>query len=268
MRNLRLTDWPASIQIRDGPGHGCGPVREHQAAKPQASAMGEAVSIKEPYLIWKDADADGPARPRAISDAALKRIIRFSAGAVALLILMPPIPVLIPWLWIAAMLSGYGAALLIGVLMLLPLRRVVFARWGRISVPAHERLAWWCLGLTALHALILIVCDPVVIEYLKWHQPRHMIAGNAGFILLALIVVTSLERVRVLLFGLRLRFRPVHVAASLLLLVLAATHMLGSAIYLEGRVKMAVFALMCAALAALALRRPRDPAEAGNSPAD
>src|SRR5690606_15583491 len=127
-------------------------------------------------------------------------IIRFSAGAVALLILMPPIPVLIPWLWIAAMLSGYGAALLIGVLMLLPLRRVVFARWGRISVPAHERLAWWCLGLTALHALILIVCDPVVIEYLKWHQPRHRIAGNAGFILLALIVVTSLERVRVRLF--------------------------------------------------------------------
>jgi len=229
---------------------------------------GDFVTFKEPYLIWKETGSADTAQPHAASWSAIKRITGWCAAIAALLIILPPIPVLIPWFWILAMLSGYGAAVLIGVLMLLPLRRVAISHWGRISVPSHERLALWCLGLTAIHVAILIISDPFIIEYFKWHQPRHMIAGNAGGILLVLLVVTSLERVRVRLFGLRMRFRPIHVVSSLILVVLTAAHMLGSAIYLEGRIKMAAFALICAALAALALRRPLSPNDNAGTSAD
>lgn len=224
------------------------------------------MTVKEPYLIWKEQEPQSAQGPRALPWPAILRIVRWCSAILLLLLVFPPIPVIIPLVWIIAMLSGYGAAVLMGVLMLLPLRRVVFSNWGRISVPSHERLALWCLGLSAVHAAILIISDPVMIEYLKWHQPRHMIAGNAGFVLLALLVITSLERVRVAMFGVRLRFRPIHVVASLVLVVLTAAHMLGSAIYLEGRMKFAALAMICAGLAALALRRPLAPEDTDSTP--
>lgn len=218
------------------------------------------MTTPEPYLIWKEAE-DGRA-PSAINPNRLKRIARWGSGALLLLLFVPPIPMWLPIIWTVAVLLGYAAVLLIALLFALPLRNLTRAPLGRLTVPSHERLANWCLGLTALHVIVFLVGEPMTIEYLKWSQPRHMIAGNVGFVLLALLVVTGLERFRTRLFGLRVRFRPVHVIGSLLLLVLTLAHILGSAIYVDGRIKMLVVALVSCGLVGLILRRPklRDPA--------
>lgn len=220
------------------------------------------VSSKEPYLIWTEPDPSKPGAPAAPGNTRVRKIIGWTTAAALLLIVMPPTPVLIPLLWFAAVATGYGAAILIAVLMLLPLRNLLLAPSGRISVPMHERLSLWCLGLSTLHVAIFLIAEPLTIEYLKWSQPRHMIAGNIGFILLALIVATSLTWLRTRLFGVRIRFRPIHVVASLVLVVLSSAHMLGSAIYLAGWVKIALFVIICAGLTALCLRRPK-PLAAG-----
>jgi DMSO/TMAO reductase YedYZ heme-binding membrane subunit len=222
------------------------------------------VNSKEPYLIWSEPDPSKIGTPTVIGRARLKKIIGWATAATLFLILMPPTPALMPLLWFVAVATGYGAAVLIAVLMLLPLRTLLLSPSGRISVPMHERIALWCLGLSCLHVAVFLVAEPMTIEYLKWSQPRHMIAGNTGFIILALIVVTSLTWFRTRLFGVHFRFRPVHVIASLLLVVLTSAHMLGSAIYLTGRLKFAIFAIICAALAALSLRRPK-PLDARNA---
>lgn len=212
---------------------------------------------KEPYLIWTEPDPSKPGAPKALGWGGLKRLLWWSAGIAAVLIAMPPIPMLLPIFWMLAVATGYGAAVLIAVLMVIPLRNLLLSPHGRISVPMHERLALWCLGLSVLHVAIFLIAEPMTIEYLKWSQPRYMIAGNVGFIVLVLLVVTSLGKIRPKLYGLKFRFRPWHVIGSIVLTVLTIAHMLGSAIYVDGRIKMLLFAILCAALPALVLRQPK-----------
>jgi hypothetical protein len=220
----------------------------------------------EPYLVWKEPEpAAGPDAPKVLDRAGLIRWLRYGALLTVVLIALPPLPYLVSALWLTSLATGYGAAALIAILMLLPLRRLAGWPNTRISVERHKRLGEWALGLSAIHTVLLLAGDSVSLEYLWPSQPRFMLAGNMGLVLLALLVVTSLERIRVGLFGNQVRYRPVHVASSVLLVVLTAAHTVGSGIFVAHAWKAALVALISGAVIAAVLRRPRekDQPEAG-----
>jgi DMSO/TMAO reductase YedYZ heme-binding membrane subunit len=213
----------------------------------------------EPYLVWKDPDREkGAEIPLVLSRPERNRWLRNGAMVALLLIVLPPFPYLMSPVWLLALVTGYAAAVLIAVLMVLPLRRLAGWPQTRLSVESHKRLGELALGLTVVHTALFLTGEALTLEYIWPSQPVFMIAGNAGFIILALLVVTSLERVRVRLFGPRLRFRAIHVSAAILLVVLTAAHMAGSGIFIAHPAKAGAVALISAALAGAALRRPRE----------
>jgi DMSO/TMAO reductase YedYZ heme-binding membrane subunit len=211
----------------------------------------------EPYLIWREQHPDQSAgQPKALSKSAVTIWVRNCALLALVLIALPPLPMLLTPVWLLAMVTGYAACVLIAAVMLLPLRTLLLWPRQRISIPHHKQLAEWALGLSALHTVLFLVTDHVTLEYLKPSQPRYMLAGNIGLILMGLLIVTSLERPRVALFGPRYPFRSVHVVLSILLVVLVAAHMIGSNIYIAHPVKAAVCALIAAGLIVVTLKRP------------
>ncbi len=225
----------------------------------------------EPYLVWQDPDdSRSPGKPRfALTRPEANRRVLIGLAAALILIALPPTPYLMSPVWLASMVTGWGSAALIAVLMILPLRR--FASWPqvRISVERHKRLGELALLLAAAHTLLLIVGDKLMLEYLWPAQPRWMFAGNIGFIVLALLVVLSLERLRVL-FGPGPRFRTVHIVLSVVLVALMAAHMVGSGIFIAHPLKAGLLALVSAALVAATFRPPVKPqrTRAGEAPHD
>jgi DMSO/TMAO reductase YedYZ heme-binding membrane subunit len=210
----------------------------------------------EPYLIWKDGDPADPNAPRAIGTPKIKALAWSTVTLCLAVLCLPPIPVVLPVFWLIAVLVGYGAVALIALLAILPLRNLARSPSGRMTVPMHEKIALIALALTGLHIVVFLAAEPLTLEYLKLSQPRYMIAGNIAALLMLLLVVTSLERIRPRLFGTRLRYRPLHLAGSILLVVLMLWHMIGSAVYTVGYVKLALYTLLSLGIVAAMLRRP------------
>jgi hypothetical protein len=216
----------------------------------------------EPYLVWRDPDPSSVAEaPEALGKRDVRKWLRNAALLALLLVLVPPTPFLMSPLWLLAVATGYGAAILIGLVMLLPLRRLILWPDARISVERHKRLAEIALVLSALHTVLFLAGETLTLEYLWPSQPRFMVAGNVGLVVLASLVVTSLERIRARLFGPRVRFRPIHVSAALALVVLVAAHMAGSGIFIAHPMKTALLAIVSGALLAATLRRSKERQE-------
>jgi DMSO/TMAO reductase YedYZ heme-binding membrane subunit len=217
----------------------------------------------EPYLVWRDpAPADDAAHaPVVLAKPQINRWLRNGLLLTVLFIALPPLPYVVSPLWTLALLTGYAAAALIAILMLLPLRRLAGWPHARISVERHKKLGELALVLALAHTLLLLIGETLTLEYIWPSQPYYMIAGNAGLVLLALLVVTSLERVRVAVFGPRLRFRPIHVGAAVILVVLVAAHMAGSGIFVAHPLKAAVVAILSAILIVMSFWRPDEKSE-------
>ena len=216
----------------------------------------------EPYLIWKPplpGDQSEHA-PRLLTSHDVRRLGWITAAITLAILCLPPWLYPIPALSALCVLSGYGAVGFIGLLMLLPLRRLLPWPNDRISVPLHQTLGLAALGLSLLHTLLFLLTEPLTIEYLKWFQPRFMIAGNIGLILLAVLVVTSLQTMRPKFFGARFQFRALHVIGSILFVLLLGAHLIGSSVYVEGILKSCVIAAVCAALVVAMLRKPESRA--------
>jgi len=212
----------------------------------------------EPYLIWKEhPSASGEDDPRVAGRLQRRRWILGAALCALVLILIPPLPTLFDGMWFIAILTGYASAIVLALLMVLPLRRLAGWPHERISVPSHQRWGEWALYLAGAHTALLLLREPLALEYLKLSQPAFMIAGNVALILLCAIVILSLERVRVALFGPRLRFRTVHVMASIALIVLVCAHLVGSSVWIVGPAKIVLCAAVCAALVAATLKKPQ-----------
>lgn len=219
----------------------------------------------EPYLVWRDPEpADGAEAARVLAKPRVNRWLLNAALLTTLFIVLPPLPYLVSPLWLAALVTGYAAAALIAVLMLLPLRHLTSWPHVRISVERHKKLAELALFLSLAHTLLLLVGETLTLEYLWPSQPYYMIAGNIGLLLLAFLVLTSLERVRVAMFGPRLRFRPIHLGAAIILVVLVAAHMVGSGIFVAHPLKAAVVAVLSALLVLMSFWRPRERSEAAS----
>lgn len=215
----------------------------------------------DPYLIWRETRAEqGEADERTLGKRQINVWLRNAALLTLAFIVVPPLPFQLPLLWLLSMATGYAAAALIAVVMLLPLRNLMLWPEQRISVDRHKWLALLALVFTALHTALFLVSDTVALEYLWLSQPRYMLAGYIGLVLLAFLYVTSLERPRIALFGLHTRFRTIHIALSITLVVMTAAHMIGSTVYVAHPLKAGLCALIAAGLVTVTLKRPKPSA--------
>ena len=148
------------------------------------------------------------------------------------------------FLWDWANTLGYIAALLIILLFVyrgqmlpgVPLS-------GRFFVDLHRDLGYAALLLSALHVLVLLASEPLLLEHLKPTAPWYMLAGLAGTLVLTALLVLSLPALRKGFWSDYRLFRQVHLWLALALLLLLYIHVLGSRFYLNSYWKQGGFLL-------------------------
>lgn len=121
---------------------------------------------------------------------------------------------------------GFAASLtIVGCCWLAPSRH---AGYSFLGLRAHAGLSLLVLVAVTVHAVGLLLTNEVAIEYLKWRAPAYMHAGNAAFVLLLLVALSSIKRIRRVLHSNFDGFRRVHRILSALLVGLAGWHVIGS----------------------------------------
>jgi hypothetical protein len=158
------------------------------------------------------------------------------------------------WDWLMAL--GYLAA---AIMALLPL---ITARYSRhasgdpnASLQAnrlHRWLGYALVVLVLVHALGLLVLEPVSLAYLKPTAPAGMLAALLAAALLLGLIATALARHR--LYLRQGRWREDHAVLSVLILLLTGWHIVDSGHYLRGALGLALLGLLFAAPTVVSLR--------------
>lgn len=159
--------------------------------------------------------------------------------------------------WEFAEILGLAGALACLALCGCPVRPRESTPPTLLSLGRHEVLGWIALGTAALHILLALVSDHTVLEYLKPTSPLYQLAGIAGFLLLLLLVVTSLGGVRRRLWRSHRNFQATHIVAGCLLLALVCVHVIATGRYTGGYARRIVFIAAAAGGIAMLLRRRR-----------
>ncbi|HEV7612901.1 MAG TPA: cytochrome c3 family protein [Steroidobacteraceae bacterium] len=126
-----------------------------------------------------------------------------------------------------------------------------------LSPRRHELVAWIALGAAALHILVAVLADPTVVEYLKPTAPLYQLAGIAAFVVLLLLVVSSLPSARRRLWRSHRDFQATHIIFGCLLAALLAAHLITAARYTAGYARRIAFVAVAAGGIAMLLRRRR-----------
>lgn len=161
------------------------------------------------------------------------------------------------WIWDAANAIGFvAAALMIFLHIETGAARGRPAPQAAFHARLHANVAALALALAALHVLVLLADDPVTFEYWKLSAPPYMLAGIAALLLMSAIVATSYPKPRRVVFATPTRFRRIHGIGALVLTVLVAWHVAGSALYLDTRFKQTVFVIALVGVPLWLRRRP------------
>ena len=123
-------------------------------------------------------------------------------------------------------------------------------------------LGWIALGAASLHILLAVVADHTVVEYLKLTAPLYQLAGIAAFVMLLVLVATSLASARRRLWRSQRNFQATHIILGCLLAALLAAHVITAGRYTGGYVRRFVFIAVAAGGIAMLLRRRRGTAKA------
>jgi Class III cytochrome C family/Ferric reductase like transmembrane component len=126
-----------------------------------------------------------------------------------------------------------------------------------LSLHRHEVLGWVALATAALHAVMAVVSEPTVIDYLKPTSPLYQLAGIGAFALLLVLVVTSPAGSRRRLWRSHRNFQATHIIFGCLVTVLLAAHVATAARYTGGYGRRSVFLAVAAGGIAMLLRRRR-----------
>jgi hypothetical protein len=73
-----------------------------------------------------------------------------------------------------------------------------FSRPVRLNILSHRSLGYIALLFTSLHVGILLISDPVTIEYLKPNAPLYMWIGSFSAIFMVSIIISSLTGLKVI----------------------------------------------------------------------
>jgi DMSO/TMAO reductase YedYZ heme-binding membrane subunit len=135
-----------------------------------------------------------------------------------------------------------------------------------LSLGRHEMLGWVALGAAVLHALLAVVSDHMVVEYLKPTSPLYQLTGIAAFVVLLALTVTSVAGVRRRMWHSHRDFQATHIIFGCLLAVLLGTHVITTGRYTGGYGRRIVYVAVAAGGIAILLRRRRSPGTATHEP--
>ncbi|WP_010488991.1 ferric reductase-like transmembrane domain-containing protein [Pseudomonas sp. S9] len=135
---------------------------------------------------------------------------------------------------------------------------------GKFFMVLHRDLGLVALAMLVVHVAVMLVDEPLVADQLSLGAPWPMVAGNVATLILLLVVPLSLASVRRRLWSTHRHFRRWHYAASVVILLLTAVHMIGIGYY-TGAISKTVFwvALTVLALSARMFQPARPNLGAG-----
>lgn len=160
--------------------------------------------------------------------------------------------------WDFANAAGLFSGLLLVLLFIYAGRPLSLPYYdGKFFMNLHRDLGFAAALLLAVHVGVLVVSEPLVIEYLKPSAIWPMLSGTLATLLLVFLVSTSLPGVRQKIWRNHQRFKSWHYGLSALMLVLMSLHMIGAGFYTREPWKSLLWAgLTCAAIFKPLLPRP------------
>jgi hypothetical protein len=135
-----------------------------------------------------------------------------------------------------------------------------------LSLGRHEMLGWVALGAAALHALLAVVSDHMVIEYLKSTSPLYQLCGIAAIAVLLVLTIASVAGVRRRVWRSHRDFQATHIILGCLLAVLLGAHVIATGRYAGGYGRRIVYVAVAAGGIAILLRRRRGTGTATHEP--
>jgi DMSO/TMAO reductase YedYZ heme-binding membrane subunit len=185
-----------------------------------------------------------------------RRYLTWGAG----LIIVAALPVLAGFTtlsWEIAEILGLAATLACLALCGCPVRPRESTPPVLLSVGRHEALGWLALAATVLHVLAAVAADHTVVEYFKFTSPLYQLAGIAAFLVLLVLVGTSLAGARRRLWSSHRNFQATHIAFACLMVALLGAHVIATGRYTGGYGRRLVFIAATAGAIAMLLRRRR-----------
>lgn len=126
---------------------------------------------------------------------------------------------------------------------------------GKFFMNLHRNLGYAVVVLLGIHITLLLVTEPLVVEYLKPSASWPMLSGTVATIALILLVPLSLPPLRQKLWRTHRRFKHWHLALSSAALVLTTVHVTGSSFYTDEAWKTALWCVAVGAALIMPLRR-------------
>jgi hypothetical protein len=160
------------------------------------------------------------------------------------------------WAWELSEILGLAGLLACLALCGCPVRPREATPPVLLSLGRHEVLGWIAAAAAGLHILVALGADHTVVEYLKLSSPLYQLAGMAAFLLLLILVASSVASLRRRLWRSHRNFQASHIALGCLLLVLLAAHVLTTGRYTNGYGRrIALIAVAAGGIALLLMRR-------------
>ena len=185
-----------------------------------------------------------------------RRYMAWAAG-LAVTAALPALAGFTQFGWECAEILGFAGALACLAACGSPVRPRESRPPALLSLSRHEMLGWIALGAAALHILLAVITDHAVVEYLKLSSPLYQLAGIVGFVVLLVLVVTSLATVRRRLWRSHRNFQATHIVFGCLLLALLGVHVVTTDRYTGGYGRRILFVAVAAGGLAMLLRRRR-----------
>lgn len=134
---------------------------------------------------------------------------------------------------------GFGAGIAwdsanaVGYAAFVSLLVTCFSRPVRLNMISHRNLGYITLLFTSLHVSILLITDPLTIEYLKPKAPLYMWLGTFSAIFMVCIIISSITRYKSSFYHNTTGFKKVHKVSSWLVMVGCLYHIIDSGLFVH-----------------------------------
>jgi len=152
---------------------------------------------------------------------------------------------LVNTLWDWANVMGYLFLALVLLLFVYRGRVRSFPRFsGRFFANLHRDMGYIAVLLLAGHVGLLLIIEPLLIDYLKPTAPLSILAGLIALVLMLALLVSSVPVLRRRLWPDYHLFRHVHRVMAVAILALVLFHVVTSGFYLDSALKTGVLSVL------------------------
>jgi len=185
-----------------------------------------------------------------------RRYLAWGAGF-AIFAILPVFAGFTTFGWEFSEIVGFAGLLACFALIGCPVRPRESTPPALLSLGRHEILGWMALGTAGLHIVWALVADHAVIAYLKPTSPLYQLAGIVAFLMLVMLVVSSLPSSRRRLWRSHRNFQATHIVFGCILTVLLAVHVVTAGRYAGGVARRLLYVAVAVGGLAMLLRRRR-----------